>query len=331
MILKYIAAAVFFYVLCSGISYSSTAQANSTIRFHHDMAINSALHEGAIAFQREMAKLSDNKMTVELYPANSLGDDQYATELLQIGIIQVAVVPTSKLANFSPSLKTLDYPYLFGNKESAYRVLDGPIGAEMLDDMRSKGIEGVGFWESGFKQITCNNVFSQEKPEEDEILKGIPVRIMASDVLNKQYQAAKALPLVIPFSEIYVALQHGLAKCQENPIVSIAKMRIYEVQNELLLSNHGYLGYAFIVSSRWFDSLNDEEKRILRAAEQTARNEQRRISSELEQSYLQEILSSGSTKLVSSNFITPLKRKFLQVEADPETQKMIVRIRGNEK
>lgn len=319
---------LFLVVYLPLISYSNVAYAKTIIRFHHDMAIDSALHKGAVIFQREVEKLSKGEMLVQIYPANTLGDDQYSTELLQVGIIQLAVIPTSKLANFSPSLKALDYPYLFNDRPSVYKVLDGEIGHELLNDMQSEGITGLGFWESGFKQITCNDVFSQHEQRNESPLKGVPVRIMASDVLKRQYLAAGALPLAISFSEIYVALQHGLAKCQENPIVSIAITRIYEVQNELLLSNHGYLGYAFIASSRWFNELNNNEKQLIRTAENIARDKQREASSQLEKNYLKEILKSGKTQVVSSDFNQDLRARFVQVKAEKNIQVIIDKIRG---
>ncbi|WP_428774417.1 TRAP transporter substrate-binding protein [Vibrio sp.] len=292
------------------------------------MAIDSALHKGAVIFQQQVENLSNGEMRVEIYPANSLGDDQYSTELLQIGIIHAAVIPTSKLANFVPSLKALDYPYLFSDKAHAYKTLDGTAGQMFNDNMQSKGMVGFGFWESGFKQLTCNNVV-QNATDGEPLLKNVSVRIMASEILEQQYKTIGALPLVIPFSEIYVSLQHGITRCQENPLVSIAKMRLYEVQNELVLSNHGYLAYAFIVSQRWFSGLTEQQQQILQQAEQIARQQQRALSSQLEDDYLQEIITSGNTKLYSSSGMQEIRSKLQHLPVQESLQPIVRKIREN--
>ncbi|MCW9718126.1 TRAP transporter substrate-binding protein [Avibacterium sp. 21-599] len=299
---------LFFLLSIVGVSHTYAAM---RIRFHHDMSSTSPVHYGVEKFKEKLDELSNHKIQVNIYPNNVLGDDIYSTELLQLGVIHAAVIPTSKLANFHPPLKKLDYPFIFKDKLDAYQKLDGEMGNKLIQDLNKKGMIGLGFWEAGFKQITCNNVFQRLTPDNPYPLNGISVRIMSSPILFSQYKAAKALPLVIPFSELYVALEHGIVKCQENPITTIATTKIYEVQNELLLSNHAYLGYVFIVSKSWYDTLSLEDKLQLRKAEQYARNLQRQQVSNLEESYLKEILTNKHIRVVSPDYISTLRKNFL--------------------
>lgn len=306
--------------------FISRSYAYDKIRFHHDMSVDSALHKGAVIFKQQVKSLSNGEMEVEIYPANSLGGDLYSAELLQVGVVHIAVIPTSILANFVPSLKALDYPYLFDDKADAYAVLDGAIGQTFHQNMITKGMVGFGFWESGFKQLTCNNVI-QKSVEGTPLFKNISVRIMASEILEQQYKAIGALPLVIPFSEIYVSLQHGIARCQENPLVSIAKMRLYEVQNELLISNHSYLAYAFIVSERWFSKLSEDKKQVLRQSEKIARDKQRALSSQLEDDYLKEIVTLGNTQLYSNAHMQEIKAALQRLPIKENLQSIVRHIR----
>lgn len=290
-----------------------SAQIN--LRFHHDMSTHSPIHYGVEAFKEKVYELSDGKININIYPNNILGDDIYSTELLQISAIHLAVIPTSKLANFHSPLKALDYPFLFEDKADTYYKLDNEMGNKLMEKLTDKGMVGFGFWESGFKQITCQDIFKKADINTEYPLKGISVRIMSSPILFEQYKAAQALPLVIPFSELYVALEHGTAKCQENPITSIATTKIYEVQNELLLSNHAYLGYVFIASKKWFETLTAEQQMILKEAEKYARNVQRERVAELEEGYLAEILKDNRVKLVSEDYIPILKKNFAEMKS----------------
>ncbi|MGY8790996.1 MAG: TRAP transporter substrate-binding protein DctP, partial [Pseudomonadales bacterium] len=92
---------------------------------------------------------------------------------------------------------------------------------------------------------------------------GHKVRVMQSPIIMEQFKALGANPVPIAFTETYSALQQKVVECQENPLVSITKMKFYEVQSDVIISNHAYLGYAFVVSKRWFDDLSDANKKIV--------------------------------------------------------------------
>ena len=125
---------------------------------------------------------------------------------------------------------------------------------------------------------------------------------MESPLLIAQFEAMDALPTPIAFTETYTALQQGVVECQENPLVSIANMKFHEVQDFLMLSNHGYLGTAFIFSKVWFDALPSDQQAILREAAIEAGGYQRERSIEREQAYLDAIVAAGGTEVIS---ITP--------------------------
>ena len=67
---------------------------------------------------------------------------------------------------------------------------------------------------------------------------------MDSPLIIEQYRAWGANPVPISFGETYNALQQKVVDGQENPLISIDRMKFYEVQDYLILSNHAYLGYG---------------------------------------------------------------------------------------
>ena len=83
-----------------------------------------------------------------------------------------------------------------------------------------------------------------------------------------------------------------------NPLVSITNMKFYEVQDYLMLSNHGYLGTAFIFSKMWFDGLPKDQQQILKQAAIDAGHYQREQSEKREQAYLEKIGQAGGTQIV---------------------------------
>jgi C4-dicarboxylate-binding protein DctP len=212
---------------------------------------------------------------------------------MQFGAVHAAPIPTAKLTGFARDLGIIDLPFLFPSREVAYEFMDSDTGMGIMDGLRDSGFEPAMFWESGFKQFTCNHAVNG--PEDFANRK---VRVMESPLLIAQFRALDAQPVPISFSETYTALQQGVVECQENPLVSIANMKFNEVQDYLMISNHGYLGTAFIFSKVWFDGLPAEDQAILKQAVLDAGTFQREQSVAREQSYLDTIVAEGSTDVI---------------------------------
>ena len=228
---------------------------------------------------------------------------------MQFGAVQAAPIPTAKLSGFNKQLQLIDLPFLFPSREVAYEFLDGPVGERVLGGLRDAGFEPAMFWESGFKQMTCDMAV----PEPAD-LEGAKFRVMESPLLIAQYQAVGANPVPIAFSETYTALQQGVVDCQENPLVSISQMKFYEVQDYLMLSNHGYLGTAFIFSKVWFDKLPQAQQDILMTAAREAGAYQRERSAAREQCYLDGIKDAGGTEVIE---LTDARKQAFRDAMDP--------------
>jgi len=127
----------------------------------------------------------------------------------------------------------------------------------------------------------------------------------------------------VAFSETYTALQQGVVECQENPIVSINSMKFYEVQDYMMLSNHGYIGTAFIFSKVWFDAQLPEMQDILMSAAREAGDYQRQVSAEDNGRLLQEIIDAGTTEVVE---MTPEQLTLFADAMQPVHEKFADRI-----
>ena len=278
----------------SALSFS--AYSTTMIKVHSDTTEDSAQQEGLERFKELVESRSNGEYSVTIYPNNALGNDVEVAQQMQFGAVQAAPIPTAKLSGFNKDLQLIDMPFLFPNRDVAYKFMDGEIGKEVLAGLRKSGFEAPMFWESGFKQLTCNT--SVEKPQD---LQGKKVRVMESPLLISQYKALGSNPVPIAFSETYTALQQGVVECQENPLVSISQMKFYEVQKNLMMTNHGYLGTAFVFSKMWFDGQSAENQTLLTEAVLEAGKYQRERSIAREEVYLTAIKEAGGTEVIELN------------------------------
>ncbi len=265
--------------------------AAAVLKFHHDLPEDSAQHVAAIEFEKLVEERTGGEIDVQIFPSNSLADDVQAVQQMQLGAIEGGIIPTAKLSNFAPAMQLPDLPFLFPTSEVAHAFLDSEIGDKLLAGLEEVGLKGVGFWESGFKQFTCNNAVTT--PGDFE---GRKVRVMESPIIIEQFRALGSTPVPIAFSETYTALQQGVVDCQENPLVSIVKMKFHEVQKNVVISNHAYLGYAVVFSKRWFEGQDAETQQILIGAIDEVTGLQRDETAKREAGYL-EIIDASPAEL----------------------------------
>jgi tripartite ATP-independent transporter DctP family solute receptor len=280
---------VLLLVLGLVVPSAAMAAAKWTMKFGHDMPEDSAQHVAALKYADLVKERTKGQVEIKVFPAQQLGTDPEMVQQAQMGTLEIVLPPTAKISGFAAQLQLADLPFLFPSKEICYQVLDGAVGDKVLALLDAKGLKGASFWESGFKQITANKAI--RKPED---FAGMKVRVMESPLLIAQYKQVKANPVPIDFAETYNALQQGVVDAQENPLVSIVNMKFYEVQKYTMLSNHGFLGYAFLFSKKVYDGLPADIQKIMRDTARELASFERQDTARREAGYIERIKKGGS-------------------------------------
>ena len=284
----------FVSVICSAmlLSLSFAVSADPiVIKFSHVVAVDTPKGKAAEFFAKRAAELTKNRVKVEVYPNSSLYKDKEEMEALQIGAVQM-LAPS--LAKFGPlgvkEFEAFDIPFIFDDYADLHKITQGPIGASLMAKLEPKGIEGLAFWDNGFKSFSANTPI--RTPAD---LKGKKLRIQSSKVLEEQMRAIGAIPQVIAFSEVYQALSTGVVDGTENPISNFYTQKMNEVQKYLTLTNHGYLGYAVIVNKKFWDGLPADIRGELDQAMKEATNYANQIAKEENDKALAAVIKSGTT------------------------------------
>jgi len=248
-----------FILTMTWVDHGTCQEKPVSLKLGHAVAPEHPYHLGAVKFAELVAQKTGNKVKIDVYPSTQLGNERDMVEGLQLGTIDLVVTSTGPLGGFVPRMFVVDLPFLFRDREHAYKVLDGPIGRDLFEAFSPKGIKGLAFWENGFRQIT-NNVRPIEKPED---LKGIKIRTMENKVHLASFRAFGASPTPMAWSEVYTALQQKTIDAQENPIAIIYHQKIYEVQKYLALTGHFYSPTPLLMSLKVFTSLPKDIQKIM--------------------------------------------------------------------
>lgn len=289
------------------------------IKFSHVVAADTPKGNAAEFFKKRAEELTKGKVKVEVYPNSQLYKDKEELEALQMGAVQM-LAPS--LAKFGPlgvkEFEVFDLPFIFNGYEDLHKVTKGSVGQQLLAKLEPKGIKGLAYWDNGFKSFSANTPI---KTPED--LKGKKLRIQSSKVLEAQMRALKAIPQVMPFSEVYQALQTGVVDGTENPISNFYTQKMQEVQKYMTLTDHGYLGYAVIVNKKFWNELPADIRTQLETAMKEATDYANKIAKQSNDKDLESVKASGKTEVTA---LTAEQRAAFKKVLVPVHDKMASRI-----
>ncbi len=305
--------------LLASSAFAALADAPIVIKFSHVVANDTPKGKGADRFAELAAKYTNGRVKVEVYPNSTLYKDKEEVEALQLGAVQM-LAPS--MAKFGPlgakEFEVFDLPYIFPDKAALRRVTEGDVGKKLLKKLEPRGIIGLAYWDNGFK------VMSDNKPlREVADFRGQKMRIQSSKVLEAQFKALGALPQVLPFSDVYQALQTGVVDGSENTPSNMYTQKHYEVQKYTTLSNHGYIGYAVIVNKKFWDGLPADIRGELDQAMKEATTYANDSAQKDNDDALAAMKASGKTQFIE---LTAEQKAAWRKALEPVTKEMTARI-----
>ncbi|AET67324.1 tripartite ATP-independent periplasmic transporter solute receptor, DctP family [Desulfosporosinus orientis DSM 765] len=229
------------------------------IRFSHVVAENTPKGLAAIRFARLISERSGGTIEIQVFPDSQLFKDGEEFEALSRGDVEMIAPATSKISQLLPEWQIWDLPYLFSNLESVHQVMDGPVGRSLLKQLEEKNMVGLAMWDNGFKNLT-NNIHPILSPVD---FNGLSFRVMSPGILEDQFTYFGADTVLLPFNDVYKALQDGTVQGQENTISNIYTKRFSQVQKYLTLSQHGFLGYAVVMNKTFWDQLPGSARELI--------------------------------------------------------------------
>jgi tripartite ATP-independent transporter DctP family solute receptor len=246
-------------------------------------------HKGLLQFKEKVENYTNGQLRVDIFLNSQLGNERDMIEGLGMGLLEGALTSSAPLANFSSDFLLLDLPYIVTDRAKAYKVMDGPVGQSILQSMDAKGVKALSFWENGFRNVT-NSKLPIVHPAD---LKGLKIRTMENPIHQATFEYFGATPTPMAWGEVFLALQQGTIDGQENPLVIISTVKVYEVQKYISMTGHFYSPAVFMLSKQVFDAYPPDIQEAILKAEQEAREWERNYSAQLDEQLRQELTDKG--------------------------------------
>ena len=248
----------------------------------------SAQYICAEKFKELVESRSGGRYQFEIKHSASLGSESSIIQQVQMGTVDIAIITTGPVGNISKKANAIALPFIFKSNEEADRILDGPIGQEILDSLAPAGIKGLAFSENGFRNLT-NNVRPVHTVAD---VKGLKIRTMEAPMHVKLWRLLGANPTPMPWP-IYTELQQGTIDGQENPLWVIDKYKLYEVQKYMTMTRHVYSSHVDMMNLREFDRLSKSDQALFLKSMHDAAVYQRKVNRDNNSKYMADIKAHG--------------------------------------
>ncbi len=270
---------------------ATSASAQQEIKLGYALAPTSHYGVAADRWQEYVETESDGRYAFRHFPSSGLGGEREVIEGVQLGTVEATIVSSGTLSNFVPEAGVFDIPFLFRDLGHARRVLDGPVGQEILAKFDDVGLVAVAWGEQGFRHIT-NNRNAIETPAD---IAGLKLRTMENPTHITAFETLGAAPTPMAWPEVIGALEQGTIDGQENPLTVITSAKLSEVQTYLTLSGHVYSPTVFLVSRPLWDGLSQEDREMFRMGAVEAVTAMRAFVDGVETSGVEQLKSEGMT------------------------------------
>lgn len=214
--------------------------------------------KGDYEFARLVKERTNGRIVIQVYHSKQLGEEKAVIEQVQLGAIDFTRVSISPVSAFARELDAFQLPYLYRDAAHMWKVLDGPIGQEILKKLESANFVGLGWFEAGSR-----NFYTKKQVKTVSDLKGMKIRVQQAPLMVGLVEALGAVATPLAFGEVYSALQTGVIDGAENNWPSYLSTSHYEVAKYFIVDEHTRVPEIMIASKRVFDKLSKGDQAII--------------------------------------------------------------------
>jgi tripartite ATP-independent transporter DctP family solute receptor len=245
-------------ILALALAVAMPAAAQTKLKFAHVYETSEAFHAEALWAAAEIAKRTNNKYQIDVFPASALGNEQQISQALPLGTIDLAYLGASFVGAVYKPISIVNAPYIWRDIAHHTAFSKSPVMTELTDGyFKQTGHKIVAITYYGARHTTANKALN--KPED---MKNMKLRVPQAPMYMMFAKAVGANPTPIAFAEVYLALQNGTVDGQENPLPTIQAKKFYEVQSHINLTGHILDNLTTTISSGLWNKLTPQEREI---------------------------------------------------------------------
>ncbi len=225
------------------------ALAQTEIKFPIKVNIDTLRGQYTQEFGAELAKATNDKYKVTIYPGGQLYSGNKAAKAVQLGNVQMTNEPNSAYTSYTKNVELMEIPFGFANPDDFQKFLEGPKADVVRKDLEKAGFHVLTFLDEGPFVIGTKSVLV-EKPSD---FKGLRIRTSGHPVVVDGLKGMGASTAKIPLNEVYSALQQGTVTGVYTTFDAFVNEKMVEVApNVMIIPSYG--AYIWVANKKWWDS-----------------------------------------------------------------------------
>ena len=261
--------------------------------------------EAIVRMGNKLEKATNGKYKVQMYPSMQLGGEKEMTEQAQVGALQIARISVGPMGTIVDEFNVFNMPFVFKDEAQMRKVIDGPIGTEMLDKLTNSSARLVGL---GWMDAGTRNVYTDRPVTKPADLKGLKIRMMGNPLFVETMNAMGGNGIAMGFNELHQALQSGVVDGAENNEPTLFAQNHYQTPKGKVYSLTGHLiiPEIFVYSKASWDKLPKADQDLIKKLSREAQLEQRKLWD----AYVTE--ATGKLKAAGVKFVPADKEAFFK-------------------
>ena len=273
-----------------------------------------------------IAERTGGRHQIRVFHSHQLGEEKETIEQTRVGAIDLNRTNVALIGNFVPAMNVLAIPFLFRSIEHQQKVLDGPIGAEILNSFEPYGFVGLAFYDSGARSI-----YNSVRPVRSIAdMKGLRIRVQQSELMSGMIKALGAEPVELPYGQVLTGLATKLIDGAENNWPSFVTTDHYKYAGFYTLTEHTMSPEVLVMSQKAWQSLSAEDQKIFRESALRSSHFMREKWKDLEEHSRKQAESAGVTIVKDFDrkpFEAAMAAIYEKAQRDPKAAQLIERIR----
>jgi tripartite ATP-independent transporter DctP family solute receptor len=230
--------------------------------------------EAIVRMGQKIEKETNGRISIQMYPSMQLGGEKEMIEQAQVGALQISRVSVGALGPVVDDLNVFNLPFIFRDEAHMRKVIDGPIGTEMLDKVSASSARLIAL---GWMDGGTRNVYSNKPVTKPADLKGMKVRMMGNPIFVETMNAMGGNGVPMGYNELYSALQTHVVDGAENNPPSFLTANHYQVVKIYSLTGHLIIPEIFVFSKKTWETLSPQDQAMLKKHSREAQMEQRQL------------------------------------------------------
>jgi tripartite ATP-independent transporter DctP family solute receptor len=243
---------------------------------------------------KKLEKATNGRLSIQMYPSMQLGGEKEAIEQAQVGAIQFARVSVGALGPVIDELNVFNMPYLFRNTAHMQKVIDGPIGQELMDKVTNNpkaGLVALAWMDAGARSL-----YDTKKAIKNlDDLKGMKFRVMGNPMFVDMMNSLGGNGVAMGYDQVFNALQTGVVDGAENNPPSFVFDNHYQVAKFYTVDEHLIVPEMVVFSKKTWDTLSKEDQALLIKFGKEAQAEERVLWAKYEKEAMDKARAAGIT------------------------------------